>query len=495
MKGAVRNQPERKVVSQSLGCHVEGHVLPKPDLDAEENVAAAAQHRFACKMKRPGRKLLRRLRRFTHAFCRRFLRPLAHDTDTSFETWLESTSYNRRQKLQLRDLWDKTCGGEEYLWVAALARCSSFLKDEHYELFKHARAINSPHPTAKVFLGPLFKAIEDQVYRLRWFVKHKTPRERADILAAMERPGWQYLETDYTSFEAAIQAEIIRCVEAVVYRYMWRYVLPEVIIHQIVRRLAGLNVCKFRTITVTVPGRRMSGQMNTSLGNGLVNLVVMLFCCECNGLTWWEVVGCVEGDDGFFVFPRRIDLGVLADLGFVIKAAWYATAWEASFCQLHLVGGVLLVHPAETLCRFGWTKRSWVGMRPARLRMLLRAKAISLLAEAQGCPVLQEFALMVMRHTQGVRMSPEFLKTHLSRWEYDELERSQGAKASPVPLECRLAYEDLFNVPIRYQEVIEAEFKDKPYGVLRHPLILDLMRPEWAQAWELYTKPVAATGS
>jgi hypothetical protein len=52
-------------------------------------------------------------------------------------------------------------------------RCSSFVKDEHYEGWKYPRLINSRSDQFKVFIGPTIKAMEHLVYsHLPEFIKH-----------------------------------------------------------------------------------------------------------------------------------------------------------------------------------------------------------------------------------------------------------------------------------------------------------------------------------
>jgi len=58
-----------------------------------------------------------------------------------------------------------------------------------------------------------------------------------------------------------------------------------------------MNRCYSKYVKIEVEATRMSGEMNTSLGNGFSNLMFMLYACHVQGIA---AEGIVEGDDGVF---------------------------------------------------------------------------------------------------------------------------------------------------------------------------------------------------
>ena len=94
--------------------------------------------------------------------------------------------------------------------------------------------------------------------------------------------------------------------------------------------LCGKNIVQNRYLDCIIEARRMSGEMNTSLGNGFSNLMFMAFVCEKLGL---NCNGVVEGDDGLFAFngntPSASDF---TKYGFNIKLDVHSEISTASFC-------------------------------------------------------------------------------------------------------------------------------------------------------------------
>ncbi len=79
----------------------------------------------------------------------------------------------------------------------------------------------------------------------------------------------------------------------------------------------------------------MSGEMNTSLGNGFSNLMFMLYACEIQGI---ECDGIVEGDDGAFALSlkpgQKFDESIFAEMGLTIKLEKHTDLMSMSFCGI-----------------------------------------------------------------------------------------------------------------------------------------------------------------
>lgn len=209
---------ERAVVAASAGPHFRGALCPRPDYNDGTSMLAGITKRFLSKPPNKERHIIRGLRRFTKRWIKKNLKPLSTDTDVSFETWLARLNATASRKLGLKRLKDKDIS---IFSDMRNFHNKSFMKDESYREYKYPRAINSRSDEFKIYSGPIFKCIEDIVYRHPAFIKHVPVSERpAYIKRMLYRVGSSYIETDYTSFEALFTKEIMLAVEMQLYEYM-----------------------------------------------------------------------------------------------------------------------------------------------------------------------------------------------------------------------------------------------------------------------------------
>ena len=86
----------------------------------------------------------------------------------------------------------------------------------------------------------------------------------------------------------------MQAVEFVLYTYMLQHVIGGEHILGIMKEvLCGKNIVQNRYLDCIIEARRMSGEMNTSLGNRFSNLMFMAIVCEKLGL---NCNGVVVGD-------------------------------------------------------------------------------------------------------------------------------------------------------------------------------------------------------
>ncbi len=77
------------------------------------------------------------------------------------------------------------------------------------------------------------------------------------------------MATDYTSFEALFTPELMDAVEMQLYDYMLEHVSGGKDTLRLIRRVQlGRNHIDSKYVSVDISGKRMSGEMCTSLGNG-----------------------------------------------------------------------------------------------------------------------------------------------------------------------------------------------------------------------------------
>lgn len=454
----------RPVIGVSLGPDCAAR-LPHADKHDPHTARAGVFKRFGVEPPPILKDELIEFRAFVRSWVRTHFKPLCPESDVSVESWLRDTAYPEWRKEELLAAAEDT--GD--IWDDVNHRCSSFVKHEGYLTYKHARAINSRTDAFKCAVGPVFKLIEKVVYDHPSFIKHVPVRDRPEyIMGMLYREGAKYVATDFTAFESLFVKELMEACEFELYEWMTSKlsVGPE-FMALCKRVLAGTNVCRFKQFVVRLLATRMSGEMCTSLGNGFSNLMFMLYTCKKKGCT--EVTGVVEGDDGLFTMvgspPTTDDF---ARLGLVIKLEVHTVLSSASFCGLVFdpTDLVNVTDPRKVLASFGWTSGDWYSARPSRLHALLRSKAMSLVHQYPGCPIVQELGLYGLRVTSHITVSATLKaiqnKSHGS-WRREELLRAFGSAISPreVPMATRLLVESLYGISVDVQLKIEKYLSSK----------------------------------
>jgi len=370
--------------------------MPHVDPTDTNTVKLGVEKRFACKPPDAQTSLLLRLKTFVSLWCCQNLTPLPYDTDLSLDSWLELTGYSRGRINQLKDKWGK-CGG---VLRDKHFRVQSFVKDESYPEFKHARWINARTDEFKCAVGPTFKAIESVLFKQDWFIKKIPVKDRSKyIYHRVHRAGARYVCTDYTAFESHFTRELFESCEFVLYDYMTQFLpncdLFKFYVHSVI---GGNNQCNSKLLSVTVPATRMSGEMCTSLGNSFSNLMFMLFLSNLVGAR--NIVGVVEGDDGLFVMdgphPTSKDF---ESIGLTIKMIVVDDLTKASFCGLIFdpTDLVNIADPIKILAQTGFSTQQYVFSKSSVLRGLLKAKAFSLAYQYPGCPIIAAFSRYLLR--------------------------------------------------------------------------------------------------
>jgi len=479
----------RPPVAVSCGIHVDGASLPRCDPRDPDTMAAGVQKRFLNKPPPISGKLLRRLRRYVtrQLDSGRFGDPLLPTEDVSFETWIDSVDYPEWRKEELRAVWAAMTDIEE---DPKFLNNKSFMKDEPYTDFKHARGINSRSDQFKCFSGPVFRLIEKKVFQAPEFIKKVPVQDRpAYIRDRLWTPGSLYFTSDYSSFEALFVRAIMDAVEFVLYKWFTKF-LPDKWFEVVERALGGINVCLFKWFRVTVEATRMSGDMCTSLGNGFSNLMFMEFMCSTLGS---ECIGVVEGDDGLFsirgVIPTAEDF---AKLGLIIKCEVHENLETASFCGIVFDNedGVNVTDPLKVLASTSWLSGKYALAKQGVHLDLLRCKGLSLLYQYPKCPIIVALARYILRVTRGRDLRRVLENRNLNSYEREWLAdilddekrlRLLSMLTAEIPDNTRLLVERLYGISWENQLATE-KYLD---GLTKiQPLSLDwLIFPE---AWYAY---------
>lgn len=485
----------RRPAKVNLGCALAGYANPHPDTQHHLTAFRGACKRFIRAVPTPDQVVISRFMAFVRRWLAANLTPLACDVDVSFGTWLHKTKYTDARKRVLARKYSKIFD-EWGVENQKVFNVKSFIKDEPYPEYKHARPINSRSDEFKCLIGPWFKPIEKALFSLDWFIKKVPIHKRPEfIIKSIKREGSFYVATDYTAYESHFTAQMMKACEFQLYEYMTQHVPDRAkFLHYLENVLAGMNVCEFKWFTLKCVATRMSGEMNTSLGNGFSNLMAMLFLCEESGAT--NVAGVVEGDDGLFSMtgdhPTTEDF---KKLGFTIKMEIHKELETASFCGMVFdVNDVQNVtDPIDVLLDFGWTNSRYAKASDKTLLMLLKAKSLSLLYQYPGCPVVASLAKYGMRVTKGVRIGRVF--NTLNQWEADQLRMALRYKAKfdvVVGMKTRFLVQEKFGLRVHHQIAME-KYLDGLDSVqtLEMPLV-SLYAHEHARHYWLHYRDVRA---
>jgi hypothetical protein len=360
-----------------------------------------------------------------------------------FEEWLASTSYNEQRKEQLREAYKSLRGGRPTRRQAQ--HIDSFVKTEFYLLWKYCRLINSRCDAFKCYSGPYFKAIEEVVYELPQFIKHTPVRERPALIDDLRQAGVRFYGTDYTAFESHFVPEVLDVCECELYRHCLANYPADA--EFLCSTIMGTNRMRTRTgISLAIEGRRMSGDMCTSLGNGFTNLMLTAFIVAQKG---GQFRGFVEGDDGIFATNVSLEASDYEKLGWSIKIEEVADPSEAPFCGMVFARSKEIIRePRKFMAGFGWTS-SFTQAGHGIMQELLRAKSLSTCYETPQCPVVGALARLGLRSTRGVR--PRFVDDgyHICPDEFDIPE------FAPAP-DTRQLFAHLYGISVAEQLLAEA---------------------------------------
>lgn len=176
-----------------------------------------------------------------------------------------------------------------------------FIKDEPYPPGKAPRVIANAQPAAKVILALLLDHINDWFFSQSWTVKHYDIPGR---VAALRRLGASVINVDHTSFECSVDSQRYG-LELAVYRTLFG---PNPLLESLfMRRIRhGMHFESKSGLRAALSVVRASGDFDTSLGNSIINLLVMHHAIAAAGCTLHDCL--VEGDDGVFVVTPRPDL-------------------------------------------------------------------------------------------------------------------------------------------------------------------------------------------
>lgn len=428
-------------------------------------------------------------------------------------SWLSQTNYNGQRKKELmkcatwinenlsevRNCIHEFVKGNKSKLSSKLFDVKSFVKNEFTATEKEARIINSRSDYFKVIMGPIAKMMEEKVYDLsnnlgKHFIKHVAVKERPHYLQEhVETPFSLYYATDYTSFENSFGVKQQLALEQQLYKWLLKDSPDLYDIFKV--QLRSVN-CRFRNVCVRPPVMRMSGEMTTSLGNGISNLLLFKFMMYKNGLDPESARGVVEGDDGLWSLPRNIDVSMAEKLGFRLKLVIHNSVNEASFCGqiFDTTNNVVLTDPYYAMASMGWAAKTgtWNEEKQA---MVTACKALSMLYQYQGCPVIQALAECSYRNSGWTlgkealieKVKQSAMNSYIKDWYLETLHSE--ARGTGVANSTRALFEKLYNFPIAAQFELENLLKEQKGWMKTLYIHLPGFSPDWLNRWFDYQHP------
>jgi hypothetical protein len=478
----------RTILSQTLPICLHGFTPPQADPGDPLSGLGGLAKRVAFQPPKFNRKMRRRFYRFIDLWLKRNLKPLA-DVST-FEEWLSGVDYSAGRKAELQKVHKNWNGKPNRTWK----RIKSFWKNEPYPIWKYPRAINSRIDEAKCFFGPIVQSISDELFKSPWFIKKVPVSERPlflkQLFSDLEGSGTLYRSTDATSFEAHFDRELQLGGEYRLFKHMVGHLECWKDLDQFLKDYkAGQNICQFKMFTILIEATRMSGEMDTSLSNGFMNLMMYLFLAHENGLRESDIRGSVEGDDGLFAsrHPERDPTTAqYKALGIEIKIDSTKNLSEASFCgQVYDMDDLIVVtDPREPIARLGLTNKKYVGCNEKTQLQLLRARGYSLCYQYNGCPLLSALGRRILEQTEGIKIEDRIL-FNMDQWERSKLQASM-LKLPPEKQPgagTRKLVEKLYHISVAKQIECEAILR-----TVTGPFTLPLdFPPSWSEYWERYS--------
>lgn len=460
------------VVSRSLPCFIHGACLPKPQLSGAA-VEGGLRKRLFHKTPGYSHTVLKKLRCFVFNWCVKNLKPL--DKLHTFDEWLDQTNYSRKRKQQLIEAHERADVKQLHKYVV---ECHP--KDEFYESLKFLRMISARKDEAKTIFGPIFHGIEQEVYKLPYFVKGLTEQERIQKIVDTfgDRPVYV---TDYSAFETHFTSDLLAHCEFVMYKYMLRNFPGEI---DKLKVLLGRNKLVSKYFHGVLEGVRMSGEMNTSLGNGFSNLMLMLFISSEEGFEILNAV--VEGDDGLFEIRGRPPTPQLfKSYGLELKIQ-PSRPHLASFCGCvyNPENQRNFGHPLKHLITFGWCGRRHLSLRRRRKMELVMSRVYSLCALYPGVPLIWKLCQLCINNFDEVRFYRA--KRYLDRYKLSNIVLTD--KVESPTFSDRLFFEEITGISPHEQETIERDMENT-FPIIKSPTLLNHLPEVWRWNWEANVEP------
>jgi len=205
---------------------------------------------------------------------------------------------------------------------------------------------------------------------------------------------------------------------------------------------------------------------------------------------------CVEGDDGIMTFQFPENAPTEEDFkknGLIIKLIESDNLADLSFCGqvFDPDDGIVLTEPFDALVNAGYSRKLYVKAGNNLKLQLLRARALSMLYQYNGCPMLSAFAVRVIYLTRNIRVRSTVV-SNLEQYKRDIMREALNLHIDPIitssTAPCRALFARLYGVSISDQLIFEDAMSSlELYSEIDVSAILDYPKQNvWMFDYKLY---------
>lgn len=383
------------------------------------------------------------------------------------------------------------------LWRAD-ARINSFVKAEKYnpedKVNPDPRMIQARDARYNLVIAKYLRPIEHYIYNLvapsglRVVAKGLNQRDRAELLiskfARFSDPVC--FSVDASRWDKHISLGVLR----LEHRF-YQHIVPHCPEFDRLLKWQQNNNCRTAGgCKYVCHGGRMSGDINTALGNCLLMVAMMRAALKSLGVRDYEIMD--DGDDCLVIInrPDFVQIGKLPEkflaYGQELRIEGVTSVLsEVTFCQARAVWNgdsfIMVRNWRKVLSQSCCGTKHWND--PSLVRPMFGLVGSCELALCHGVPILQAFALALVRMSRGKVASLENMEPgyiHRLRAEYGSVQSAMhAAKASPVSDRARLSFEEAWGVPSWEQIAIENILGSWDVDTT----IADTVPSEWDYTW------------
>nr|UQB76159.1 RNA polymerase [Flumine tombus-like virus 9] len=379
-------------------------------------------------------------------------------------------AYSGRKRQSYQKALDDLRAGRNSLESDAMLRV--FVKYEKTDwtnkLDPVPRIISPRDPRFNIRLGRYLKPLEKKIFRsIKKLFGHETVIKGFNAVrsAAILREKWDMFHDpvavglDAMRFDQHVGIDALKCEHRVYLKCFrqrkHRVRLAKILAKQLVNRCYGRT--EDGVVEYSIEGTRMSGDMNTSLGNCLLMcLLIKAFADEKS-----VRISLANNGDDCQIFMERCELEHFMDglndwflgMGFNMKVEDPVFEFDqVEFCQTNPVfdGDIWIMcrNPHNAIVKDSVMLKSWDS--PGLFRGWLDAVGTGGLALAGGLPIFQELYALYVRSGERRVVSQDLIPWNL-RCMKEGLNRGYGS----VSPEARASFYWAFNVTPDEQECLE----------------------------------------
>jgi hypothetical protein len=376
----------------------------------------------------------------------------------------------------------------EHCSVEADATINVFVK---YEKVDHTtkkdpvpRVISPRNPKFNLRLGRFLRPIEDRIFKsLGKLFGHKTVMKGTNTEQTAEylRQKWEMFKDpvaiglDASRFDQHVSLDAL-IFEHSIYRYCYRHdkrsqrKLSRLLKCQLINRCVGY--CADGDLKYTIEGTRMSGDMNTSLGN----CALMCMMIKAYSLSRKVDIQLANNGDDCVVFLEKSALEQFStglfdwflEMGFNMAIEKPVYEFEhIEFCQTQPIwdGSVWTMcrNPITAIAKDRVLMKNDVIVSDAYFRQWLDAVGTGGISLAGGLPVFQSFYQLYQRSAFSkqlclMRKRKDIDDNQIMPWYMREIGLGGSRTASPITPEARCSFWEAFGVTPDEQEQYETYY-------------------------------------